>query len=172
MSWFSNLDFGDILSIASTAASAYGKYEEGKQRDKEAKDRARVEEQNAAMDEERAKDANRRASADAEREDDQRRALIGKQRAAMGASGVAVGEGTFADVLSDTEEQSYEDQETIMLNGMREAYGYTQRADQERRLASNYRRAGKSYKQAGLLSGVGSLIGGTYETGIKSGWWQ
>lgn len=172
MGFFDSFDFGSLLDIASEAAKAYSKYEAGKEAKDQARESARVDEENARMDRERAADAKARASREAETEDQRKRAMIGRQRASMGASGVAVDQGTFADVLSDTEENSYEDQETIMLNGMREAYGYTQRANNLSRRAKNTRKAGDSYGTSGLISGIGSLIGGTYDIGNKRGWWQ
>lgn len=172
MGFFDSIDFGSLLDIASTAAKAYSQYESGKESERQAREAARVADENARLDRQREADAKERASREADAEDQRKRAMIGKQRASMGASGVAVDKGTFADVLSDTEEASQEDQATIMLNGMREAYGYKQRANNLTRQASSYRKAGKSYATAGLVSGVGSLIGGTYEIGNKRGWWQ
>lgn len=166
-----DFDFGDLLGVAGMAASAYSKYEEGKESNRQAREHAAADEKNADLADQQAKDARERSATEAEREDQRKRALIGKQRAAMGASGVAVGEGTFADILSDTEEASQEDQATILLNGFREAYGYDTRASNLRRSASANRRAGKQAERAGTIGAVGGLISGTYKLGNENQWW-
>jgi uncharacterized membrane protein YebE (DUF533 family) len=165
-------DWGSIFEAAATALGAYSDYEKGQEQKKALKDQANVSAQNAALDRQRAADATRRGVIEADRAAQRKRALIGRQRAAMGASGVDVGSGTFSDVLSDTAAAGAEDESTIMQNALREAWGYTARSGQESNEASSARRAGKRAGQAGLLGGLGTLASGTYQMGQKRKWWE
>jgi hypothetical protein len=171
MGFFDSFDFGDILDIAKTAASAYSKKEAGDEAKKSAQSQAKALEENADILKKQEADARLRASMEADVADRQKRALIGSQRARMGASGVVIGSGSFADVLSDTEQQSQEDQDTILRNGMREAYGYKQQAKQFKRQAKGYRAQGEAAEKVGKWGAVGDLISGTYELGTQNRWW-
>ena len=109
---------------------------------------------------------------EADEADKRKRALLGKQKADMGASGVVAGAGTFADLLADTEADSEEDQATIMHNALSEAWGYTKRSESESRQAKQYKRAARAAGSVGTIKGIGSLIAGTYKTATTNGWWN
>ena len=165
-------DFGTILDLFSTAASAYGTYQAGQEAKKQAEGAADAAQTNAALDAKRASDAKALGVQQADDADRRKRALLGKQKAAMGASGVVAGSGTFADLLADTEADSQEDEATIMHNALSEAWGYTKRAESETRQAKQYKRAASAAGTSGTIKGIGSLIAGTYKTGVTSGWWN
>ena len=162
--------FDEILDLFSTAVSAYGAYREGQESKREAKGLASTAQENAELDRQRAADAKALGVQQADQADQRKRALIGKQTAAMGGSGVVAGEGTFANLLADTEADSEEDEATIMHNALTEAWGYEKRAESETRQASQYRRAASAAGKIGTIKGLGSLIAGTYKTGKENGW--
>jgi len=100
--------------------------------------------------------------------------LKGTQRAAFGASGVVVDEGSALDVLQDTAEFGEIDALTIRRNAEIEAFGFDFRATQLRRekslLLQQKRDPGKAYMQSLLSSG--SQVGANYaiaSSGSKSG---
>jgi len=164
--------FGDILDLFSTAVSAYSAYSEGQAAKEQSNGAASAAQENAALDKQRATDAKARGVQEADQADQRKRALLGKQKAAMGASGVVAGSGTFADLLADTEEDSQADEATIMHNALSEAWGYTKRSESEAKQAKNYRKAASAAGTAGTIKGIGSLIAGTYKTGTSNGWWN
>jgi len=165
-------DFGTILDLFSTAASAYGTYQAGQEAKKQAEGAADAAQTNAALDAERAADAKALGVQQADDADRRKRALLGKQKAAMGASGVVAGAGTFADLLADTEADSEADQAAIMHNALSEAWGYTKRSESESKQAKQYKRAASAAGTSGTIKGIGSLIAGTYKTGTTNGWWN
>ena len=162
--------FDEILDLFSAAASAYGTYQEGQEAKAQAEGAADAAQTNAALDAERAADAKALGVQQADDADRRKRVLLGKQKAAMGASGVVAGAGTFADLLADTEADSEADQATIMHNALSEAWGYTKRSESESKQAKQYKRAARAAGLVGTIKGIGSLIAGTYQTGVKNGW--
>jgi hypothetical protein len=164
-------DFGEILDLFSTAASAYSTYQAGKEAKRVDDSAAVVAQANAADDKARAADVRSRGVQEADQADQRQRRLIGSQKAAMGASGVVAGEGTFANLLADTESQGQQDEATIMHNALTEAWGYDRRAEDETRKASELRRAGSAAATNGTIKGLGSLVAGTYDLGTKYKWW-
>lgn len=153
------MGWGDFLDAASGLLGAYSSYKEGSDKRDAAKAQAKEEEKKAV-------DALRRGVEEADRQAKRKRALISKQRATMGASGVVVDSGTFSDVLADTAASGKEDEDTIMQNALREAWGYQQAAKQATMAAS-------SAYSSGLIEGVGTLAAGTYKYGAnaKRNWW-
>ena len=150
------MSWGDILEAAGVALGAYSSYKEGEDKKKAAK----AEEKEAKKKE---LDALRRGVEEADRQAKRKRALISRQRATMGASGVVVDSGTFSDVLADTEESGREDEDTIWQNALRESWGWKQAAKQAGRAAS-------SAYSSGLIQGLGTLASGTYKYGEKRNW--
>ena len=167
-----DFDFSSFLDMAATAVSAYSSYADGKEAKRVADSNAAAELESAALDKQRATDAKARGVQEADQADQRKRALLGKQTAAMGASGIVAGEGSFANLLSDTESAGQADESTIMHNAISEAWGYSKRADSETKQAAEYRRAGSAAEDSGLIKGIGSLVAGTFKTGETNGRWK
>ena len=162
--------WGDVFEAASTLLGAKQKYDQGKEQQRALDDQARADEVNANLDKERANDALKRGVMEADRAAQRKRSLVGKQRAAMGVSGVAVGRGSFSNVINDTLAAGAEDEDTIMQNSIREAWGYTARSNQSSASAGSNRRAGRKSSEYGTLGALGTLAAGTYSFG-KNRWW-
>jgi hypothetical protein len=86
--------------------------------------------------------------------------FAGKQRATMGASGVELTSGSFADVLQDTAMLGELDALTIRSNAQREAYGYQSQAAVSGYEASAAKTAGWMNAGGSLLSGASNLASG------------
>lgn len=152
------MGWGDFFDVAGTLLGAYDSYSSNKQKSDDAKKQAKLAEAKRV-------DALQRGALEADRLAQKKRALMGKQRAAMGASGIVAGSGTFSDVLSDTEKAGREDEDTTFQNAVREAWGYQQEAKMARD-ASN------AYESSAWIGGLGTLAAGTYKYGTKKGWWE
>lgn len=122
------------LAIIGTGLQAIGAIQQGQAASDAAKFNQRVFEQNAVA-------ARQRAAAEAE--DSRRRTarLLGRQRAGIGARGLAV-EGSPLELLSDTAAEGELEARRIIDAGELEARGFTQRAALARAEASSARREG------------------------------
>lgn len=89
--------------------------------------------------------------------------LAGSQRAAFGASGVVVDEGSTFDVVKGTEIRGVQDAMTLQYNIDQEAFGYRAEAENLREKAKGLRqRKGDPFKAAfGSLLGSGLQLGGS-----------
>lgn len=86
------------------------------------------------------------------------RALIGQQRAAAAANGVAVDFGSMADLQADTRTLGYEDAQTIRKNSMREAQGYEISAWNRKADASAKRAQGGAAMWSAAFDAAGTLL--------------
>ncbi len=95
--------------------------------------------------------------------------LISTQRAAYGASGVVVGEGSPLVVMADTARQGEKEALMIRYGGSVEGTGLLNRAQLQTFYGKAARRAGKIGATTTLLSGLGSaaMNFGIGKTGIK-----
>lgn len=132
-------------TIASTAVTAYGAYQQGQTAKK-------IANYNAKMNEYSAEDAIKRGSIEADQQRAKARQMLASQRAAMGASGLEE-TGTLGNVLQQTATLGELDARQIEANAQREAWGM-------RSQANIARYEGAARAQAGALEGFGTLIGG------------
>lgn len=132
------------LMASAGAVQAYGQRQQGKVAQKIAK-------YNAAIARNRAADALKRGGIEAAEHRGRINALVGRQRAAIGASGAVVDMGATADLVRDTTVMGELEALTIKNNAMREAWGFETMATQ-----SLFE--GKAAKQAGTLGAVGTLL--------------
>lgn len=121
---------------------------------------------NAALETQRYFDALARGGQDAEDVATQGRRYRGKQQAAMGASGIVVDSGTFADVAEDTEAAIRRDTQTTLTNAYREAYGHKIAAGNASATASSMRDQADSIDTANVIGTAGSI----YEATKR--WWE
>ena len=80
--------------------------------------------------------------------------LMGKQKAAYGASGLSAGDGTPVDMLEDTAYMAELDAATIRYNAQRERWGHLNNANINRASAKNARTAGKWNAFSTILGGA------------------
>lgn len=85
----------------------------------------------------------------------QARQFAGAQRAAMGASGVSVGSGSFGDILADDAIQAELGALAIRYGGQQQSNFHTQRARLSSMRAANAGRAGAIRGGTTLLTGLG-----------------
>ena len=110
-----------ILSIGSTVMGGLAQYQSAKANQKIAKN-------NARMANDRAQDALRRGEEDERMQRRRTAQLMGSQRAAMAASGVALDEGSPLSILADTAELGELDALTIRRNSEVEAWEHRAQA--------------------------------------------
>lgn len=151
-----------IVTAISTAVSAAGAYSQQKSANAQAKFQAKVAENNALAAQYEGEYA-KEAAAKAAKEQRQKTAqIIGRQRAAMGASGIVADEGTFLDLTLDSATQGKLDELAILHEGDMEAW-------KAEITAGNYAAQGELYRSSqsspmmaaapALLSGVSKGIG-------------
>lgn len=97
----------------------------------------------------------------------QRQGMI---RAAQGASNIAVGSGSTADVVAGQKLTTKMDTQTIRDNAARVAYGYQVEGVMDTAQANLYDMAAENASQAGGLKALGSLISGS--TSVADKWLQ
>ena len=110
------MGLGVGLMIAATAVTGYTTYQSGQIQKKTAKYNAHIARQMA-------EDAKRRGEQKEYIHRQRVAALVGRQRALIGSSGVAVDEGSTMDIVADTYAMGELDALTIRNNAMREAWG-------------------------------------------------
>lgn len=93
---------------------------------------------------------------------------IGSAIARMGASGVAVGQGSSKDVLESAGKIAMMDQSIIRNNAAREAYGYEVAASGAMAQAGAYEAAGANARQAGGINALSSILGSA--SSVSSKW--
>lgn len=144
-----------VMAVAGTLMTAYGSIQQGKAQEDIANYNAKASEAQAA-------DSLARGGVAADQQRAKVRQILGTQRALMGDSGVVAGEGTQGQVLDQTATLGELDARQIEVNAQREAWGLKTQA-------AGARLQGQYAAQAGLYSGIGSLItGGAQAYGIYS----
>ena len=140
-----------ILSgLLSAGSAAYSQSVQNRQ----LKYQAKVAENNAVAAGYEAEYAKEQAQKNAQTHRDQVAKLLGKQRAAMGASGLVADTGSFMDVELDTIGQGKLDELAILHEGDLEAWRAKVGATNERAQATLYRNSTSSPLMAGLMSGA------------------
>ena len=138
---------GLSTTMSMVAANQKAKYEVG------------MANRNADVTREKQKDAITRGAKEEEQYLQKVEALQGTQRAAMGASGAAVVDGSFGDMLASTAAVGAEDAATIRLNSMREAWGLGEQAKGYQAQAEMAKSAGKWNQMESFLTGSQRAFG-------------
>ena len=94
--------------------------------------------------------------------------LKSSQRAAMAANGIAIDQGSAADVLASTDELKAQDRATLEVNAMRAAFGQRMQASNQRSQAAMSRANAGSINP--LMAGATSLMGSAGR--VASSWYQ
>lgn len=149
-----------VASIAGTAMSVMGQMQAGDAAAKSAEYNAAVARNNQIVADRQADDAVKRGQV---AEDEQRRKtaqIKGAQRAALGASGVALDSGSPLDILGDTAAFGELDALTIRNNASREAYGYKVQGMNFAAEAGLADARGAAAKQSALIGAGATLLSG------------
>ena len=135
---------------------------------RQAEANAAIQESNARQVDEQAKKLSETNKINAENE--RRRAMVrlGKQRAAIGASGITA-TGSAANALADTQYEIDEETGMALYNGrqnvenlFRQSTDHTNQANMYRKDAGDYRKAGRRAMMTSMLGGAFSLASGLY----------
>jgi hypothetical protein len=139
-----------VAGIAGTAVSAIGAVQAGNAQNEVAQYNAKIADNNATAERER-------AAYDAGLIKDERRRVIGSQRAAMAANGLEISTGSPVAVLGDTTGQSEMDVLARLYGGESAATAYGNDA-------TRMRIEGKAAKQAGKIGAGTTLLTGLTST--------
>lgn len=85
------------------------------------------------------------------------RQLTGSQRASIGASGIAVGSGSAADVIASDQRRAVLDEQQARVNASREAFGFTEQARLARMGGRNQARSYTNQMYSTLIGGAAGL---------------
>lgn len=152
-----------VVSIAGTAMSAYGMYQGQQAANIQADYQAQIADNNATAARYEGEYAKEAATKAALEQRQKTAAAIGKQRAAMGATGIVADEGTFLDLTLDTAEQGKLDELAILHEGDMQAW-------QAEIGANNYTAQGELYrasKASPFMAAAPKLLTGASNTGLN-----
>lgn len=136
-----------VMMLAGTALSAMGAMSQANARVASSEFNAQINQRNATI-------ATQQATAEAARVARQGELSLGRQRAALGASGLTV-EDSALDFLADSAAQAQLDIETVKYRGTLEAMGYHENAALDRMGARTAREQGYLQTASEVLTGVG-----------------
>lgn len=151
------------INMAGSVVSAYGQDRQSKAEAAAMEFDAKVADDNAKNAEYAAKDAKKRGAKEERKHRQRVKLLVGKQKAAYGASGVDVTSGAPADVMAETVLYGTDDAATIRYNAAMEAWGMKARAANYRAQGGQYRVGAKGAKMSGAFA-----VGSTLLTGLGS----
>lgn len=150
----------DVMTAITVGLGVMGNIQESKAASQAAKFNAQVASNNQVLAERQQKDALERGKEDELNLRRQVAGLKGTQRAAFGASGVALDSGSPADVLTDTAVLGELDALTVRQNAQREAYGYGIQATNFATEAAFQKSRAKSAKSMLPLTMATTIAGG------------
>lgn len=154
-------DIMTALTVAGTAVSASASMQQ-------AEDARNLAAYNKQVRDYQAQDTLARGAIEEQKQREQVRQFSGRQRAAMGASGVMADSGSFGDVLVQSAEMGERDALTIRNNAMRAAWGYETQGAAEEFEGRARSRAYQGQALGSVLTGAGNI----YAHGIKKQWWE
>lgn len=148
------------MCFVSASLEAFSAFQQASAQKNAADYEAQVQANNAKIAAWQRSDALQRGEVEAQQRMRQTADMLGKQRAALAASGVDLNQGSAQDLLASTAFIGQEDVNTITNNAAREAWGYDVQAQNYRNNASFERWKSKmaSPGRAAAMAGVSSLI--------------
>jgi hypothetical protein len=154
---------GVAMSAASAGYAAYAAHEQAEMQ-------ADIAKRNADIQKQQARDAEKRGEQKVSAHRARINQLVGRQRAAIGASGAVVDVGAPLDLIEDTVAIGELEALTIQNNAMREAWGYEAVSSNSLIEADAARFAGKVGVTSSLLGGAAQTFGllSQYQTGATS----
>jgi hypothetical protein len=160
------------IGLAGTAVNAYGQYEAGQAQSEAAAYQAQVAANNAAIARQNASMESAAGEAQTVAKGLQTRALIGKERAYAGASGVDTNVGSAAAVRAGTEQMGMLDALTIRSNAAKRAWASEVQATSEEAQSQLYQFERSQAAAAGGIAAAGSLLSGASTVGGNYLRWQ
>jgi len=153
-----------VTAIVGTSVAAYGQYRQNKQAQAQAKAQAAWHQYNAKVAQRQAEAERKAAQFKSEQQKRQAEALLGRQRAMIGASGIEM-EGSPLLVAEDTAAQLAKEAQNIRLVGERRAQSYRSQSilDISKASAASSRAAG--YGQAAVIGAGSTLLQGGVQAG-------
>lgn len=161
---------GMVASLAGSAFGAAGQYQSGMAASQMYQYQAGIADYNRKIAEQNAEYAVNAGQTQAAQAGMKYRALIGQTRARQGASNIAVGEGSSADVVAGEKEISRIDTANILNNAARVAYGYKVEGQQATMQGQLDTMASAGAARAAPIAAAGSLISGVGS--VASKWYQ
>jgi len=152
-------------TAASTGIGVMGAIQQGKAQSAQAKYQAEVSRQNQELAEQQAGAERRQGYENMITQRQETARLIGRQRAAAGASGAVVDVGSNLDLQADTAAQGEMDAINAYNQGLDRAYNYDLQAANYGSQAKAYDATARSAKQAGYMNAAATAIGGIAEMG-------
>lgn len=147
-------------TVIGTGISAYGAVVGGMEQQQTANFQAQVAKNNATIAAQNATYATEAGESKAQQQEMSTRALIGSEVAAQGSSGLDVNSGSAAKVRSSAAALGTLSTMNIRNNALREAYGFTQQSQNFGSESELDTTKGKDAMTAGIVGGIGSLVGG------------
>ena len=141
------------LLLGSAAVGLYGAGQQAKAERQVGTANQQIAENNARLADDSARDANIQGARESQQSAWKTRALLATQRASAASANVDSQLGSAFDIQSDTALLGGIEQETIMLNSARKAWGFESEA-------TNYRNQGKLAKFEGQAKAKASILGG------------
>lgn len=149
-----------VIGLAAAGLAAAGSIMGGLQANAQAKYQARVAERNAALANEAARTEIENTRIEAMAHDRRVGQLVGQQRVAAAANGVALDFGTAADVVADTSMLANEDKQRLYDRGYEAVRGRDIEASNYTAEANAQRAAGKGAVISGFMSAASTALGG------------
>lgn len=163
---------GLVLSAAGTAATVVGQQQAGQASANAARYQAQVADNNAILAQQKAQQETAAGEQRAANEALKTRAQVGAIKAAQGASGVDVNDGSAVDVRSSAAELGQLNALTTRANAENQAYGYQTAATSYEAQADLDRSRASSAISGANAGAWGSLLSGASSVGKQYAKWQ
>ena len=151
---------GAGAAVASSGVKAYGQIQTAEANAAADKYNAQVAENNSTIATQQAQWSAESGEQQVAKQELENRAKIGGIEANQGASGVEVGTGSNADVVSSAKEIGALDALTIRSNAVRKAYGYQVQSTSDKAQAGLDTMAASNAVKAGKIAAISTLLGG------------
>lgn len=157
-----------VAALAGTGVAAYGQYQQGKTAQAQAKSQAAWNLYNAKVANRQAEIERQATTFDVQQQRKRARAILGKQRAMIGASGVEMA-GSPLLFAEDTAAELAKEEVNLRLRGQRRAMGFEAQSilDISKAGAAKARAAG--FGKAAVTGAGASILQGTATTGYRYG---
>ncbi|MHC4121929.1 MAG: virion core protein, T7 gp14 family [Planctomycetota bacterium] len=161
-------DIPIILAVVSASVSAYGQYQQGKTAQQQAKAQAAWHMYNAKVAQREAEAERQAAAFESAQHKRTAKALLSRQRAMIGASGVEM-EGSPLLVAEDTAAELAKEAVNLRLTGQRRVQAYKSQSILDVSKASAAKAAAAGYGRAAVTSAGATILQGAAETGYMYG---
>lgn len=146
--------------VASLGMGAYGMYAQGQARQEQYEYQAAVDRNNQTAAQYQAQDALDRGRVAESAQRRKTAQIMGQQEAGLASRGMDIGYGSALSLLNETATFGELDALTVRSNAEREAYGYTQQAQNFGMSASGAKRAGQNAATSGMFGAASSILAG------------